>query len=823
MSSPIRRVVSVAVFASLASLTACGGGGDGGLTPPTTPPPPAPVASVVVAPDGQTLPLAQTTQLSAITRDAAGNTLTGRTIDWSAAPASVGTVSTAGVVTAVAPGTLTVTATSEGKSGTAQVNVVNNNPVATVSVSAPVTALIPAATAQLAAVLKDAANNTLTGRAVAWTASPSSVGTVSANGLVTAVAPGRLTVTATSEGKSANAVLSVLSGAVVGPTGGTITLSGGDVEIQVPAGAVAAGTTFTSEPLDVPSAPTPAGWQPVGKQYALGPVNTTFAQPVTVKFKFKSGDLPPFAMSGDLRVRLASAGQWTNLTNVVVDAANRTISGRTTTFGAAPSSVVSASSLTGVAGFGQPTAPALRVPGPTTGISAQDPTISLSPASGSVNFQQRSVTLFAVLAPNGTGVPLPANTPALLYRWTTTGRNGAISGPGPTQWTTTTDVQYTATNAVLNQLSGPIDDVKVEVLLNPTETDPTKQRVISATATIDADLNRTYDITPSSPVIGPGTAQSLQLVIRDKAGALLTLPTNQSLAWSSSANFGNIGTPGPRQETITYQANSTFNNPPPRVDDVVVKITEQRSTVTRVFKPAIFGTEGAFDETTVVRTVDIAEKKDFVEVKVNYQITLSPPSKTLGVNANTTLSVTMTPAYTGPGLMYKYTNPGAYGTLNVANGVRTTATTVTYTANATGGGTDKVRVEVVSVVAGVELESLGTAESNIQVDPLSAGFAVVVNPTPGGWFTGAQISIPKITGATSYDITAATPDGPYARSFSGATSSDQNSVNQVLDGGTVWKINLEGGFNTILSAQQARANLYQTKYGSVVFRITVNF
>jgi len=384
-------------------------------------------------------------------------------------------------------------------------------------------------------------------------------------------------------------------------------------------------------------------------------------------------------------------------------------------------------------------------------------------------------------------------------------------------------VQYTATNAVLNQLSGPIDDVKVEVLLNPTETDPALQRIISATATIDADLNRTYDITPSSPVIGPGAAQSLQLIIRDKAGALLTLPTNQSLAWSSSANFGNIGTPGPRQETITYQANSTFNNPPPRVDDVVVKITEQRSTVTRVFKPAIFGTEGAFDETTVVRTVDIAEKKDFVEVKVNYQITLNPPSKTLGVNANTALTVSMTPAYTGPGLMYKYTNPGVYGTLNVANGVRTAATTVTYTANATGGGTDKVRVEVVSVVAGVELESLGTAESNIQVDPLSAGFAVVVNPTPGGWFTGAQISIPKINGATSYDITATTPDGPYARSFSGATSSDQNSVNQVLDGGTVWKINIEGGFNTILSAQQARANLYQTKYGSVVFRIKVNF
>jgi len=499
---------------------------------------------------------------------------------------------------------------------------------------------------------------------------------------------------------------------------------------------------ITSVPVSALSTPAPASWRTVGQQYALGPVGTTFAQPVTVKFKFKSGDLPPFAMSGDLRVRQVSVGQWSSLSNVVVDTANKTISGRTTTFGMTSSILAGARPGLGVAGFGVASANSTQAQDPMMGIGAQDPMITLSPGTAGVNAQQRSVTFIAAIPPSGTGVPLPANTPAPQYRWSTTGRNGALSGPGPTQWTTTTDVQYTSTNAVLNQLSGPIDDVKVELLLNPGETDPSKQRVVSATATVNADLDRTYDVLPSLPVIAPSEAKIMQLLIRDKQGAVQPLPTAQLLAWTTSGAFGNIGTPGPRQETITYRANSAFTSPPPRVDDVVLNVTEVRNTVTRVYRPGPFGGEGAYDEQTVTRTVNIAQTKAFVEVKVNYQISIDPATKTLSVNGNTPLTARISPAYDGPGLMYKWTNPGARGTLNVANGVRTTSAGVTYTANGTGGGTDQVRVDVVSVAAGVELETLGSAVANIVVDSAKLGWRVV------------EFTLLSVTGIAQADCTA---------------------------------------------------------------------
>jgi hypothetical protein len=716
MSSALRSLLAVSAIAAFA---ACGGG-DAGPTPPVN----APVTTVLVTPDVQTLSPTQTLQLVATLRDAAGNVLTGRSTAWSATPSAIGSVTATGLVSAIAPGALTITATSEGRSGSAQITVISNSPVATITVSSPVQTLIPQGTVQLAVLLKDASGNALTGRSVAWAVTPSTVGSISASGVVTAIAQGTLTVTATCEGKSVSTTLAVVSGAMVGPTGGTFTLSGGDVEVQVPAGAVSANTMITSVPTSQPSMVQPAGWRSVGTQYALGPVGTTFAQPVTVKVKFGVNDLPAYAMSGDLKLRMASAGQWSSLSNVAVDAANKTIVGRTTTFGA------SSSALSGLLmGFGRDTpvsavANQWQAGEPTIGVGAEDPTILIAPRTASVNAQHRSVVFIASIPPKGTGVPLPANTPAPLYRWSTTGRNGALSGPGPTQWTTTTDVQYTATNAVLNQLSGPIDEVKVELLLNPGETDPVRQRIVSATATVDADLDKTYDVLPSSPVLAPSEAKNLQLLIRDKQGAVLALPPSQSLAWTTSGVFGNIGTPGPRQETVTYRANASVTGPPPRLDDVTVRVTEVRNTVIRVFRPGIIGGEGAYDDTTVVRTVTIAEKRILVDVRVNYQVSITPSPANIAANGNTSLAVSLAPAYTGPGLMYRWTNPGAYGALSVTNGTRTLSPSVTYKANGTGGGTDQVKVDVVSVVAGVELETLGSATVNVVVDSAKLGWRV---------------------------------------------------------------------------------------------------
>ena len=78
-----------------------------------------PVATVTVALASSTLNPGQTTQGTATARDSSGNVLSGRAIAWSTNNASVATASSAGIVTAVAAGNALISATSEGKSGSA--------------------------------------------------------------------------------------------------------------------------------------------------------------------------------------------------------------------------------------------------------------------------------------------------------------------------------------------------------------------------------------------------------------------------------------------------------------------------------------------------------------------------------------------------------------------------------------------------------------------------------------------------------------------------------------------------------------------------------
>jgi uncharacterized protein YjdB len=168
----------------------------------------APVASVAVSPASASLMAGQTVQLTATPEDANGSALTGRAVTWANSAAAVATVSASGLVTGVAAGTATVTATSEGKSGTATV-VVTGVPVAAVTVSPASTSLFVGQTAQLAVATKDSAGNVLTGRTISWASSSTTVATVSATGLVTAKAAGLATMAATSEGQRGTATVTV--------------------------------------------------------------------------------------------------------------------------------------------------------------------------------------------------------------------------------------------------------------------------------------------------------------------------------------------------------------------------------------------------------------------------------------------------------------------------------------------------------------------------------------------------------------------------------------------------------------------------------------
>ncbi|MEO8480048.1 MAG: Ig-like domain-containing protein [Gemmatimonadota bacterium] len=161
-----------------------------------------PVATVTVTGSTSALTPGLTVQLTATPRDAAGTGLSGRAITWTSSSLAVATVSN-GLVTAVGPGTATITATSEGKSGTLSitVNPIEPGPVASVVIVAPKTAFeVGDAAVSYGTTIKDAAGHVLVGRTVTWSAAPVGIVSVSLTGSVTAIAAGATTVTATSEG-----------------------------------------------------------------------------------------------------------------------------------------------------------------------------------------------------------------------------------------------------------------------------------------------------------------------------------------------------------------------------------------------------------------------------------------------------------------------------------------------------------------------------------------------------------------------------------------------------------------------------------------------
>lgn len=192
------------VSAGTATITAEseGASGDFPLTVATD------VASVTVsAPGGATqIVRGNTITLSATLRNLAGSTLLSRTVTWTSSDTSIATVSAAGVVTGRAQGgPVTIRAESDGVNGTYALTVLTD--VATVAVTPSTFTLNTAGhTQQLAATVRNAANEALAGRSIAWTTSNSSVASVSASGLVTVHRPGTATISATVDGVAGAAV-----------------------------------------------------------------------------------------------------------------------------------------------------------------------------------------------------------------------------------------------------------------------------------------------------------------------------------------------------------------------------------------------------------------------------------------------------------------------------------------------------------------------------------------------------------------------------------------------------------------------------------------
>ena len=184
------RLSAVAVMAVSVLVTACGGDSSG---------PPA-VKVVSVSSLATQVEVGATAQFTATAKDGKGNTLSGRALTWSASPATVASVDNAGVVTGVAPGTATITATSEGVSGTASITVLQV-PVASVVIDNRTPTVRQGGTAQLNALALDAIGRTLSGRTITWSSAFPGTASVTQQGLVTGVLAGSTYIRAVSETK----------------------------------------------------------------------------------------------------------------------------------------------------------------------------------------------------------------------------------------------------------------------------------------------------------------------------------------------------------------------------------------------------------------------------------------------------------------------------------------------------------------------------------------------------------------------------------------------------------------------------------------------
>src|SRR5438132_1696904 len=297
-------------------------------------PPPA-VASVDVTPPSASVQAGQTVQLTATPKDAGGTPLSGRTVTWSSSNTAVATVSNSGLVSGVTPGSATITATSERKSGTSSVPV-TNVPVATVQAGQ---------TVQLSGTPRDAGGTPLSGRTVTWSSSTTTVATVSNSGLVSGVTPGTATITATSEGKSGTSSVTVTNVPVA------------TVDVTPPSASVQAGQTvqLTGTPRDAGGNPlsgrtvTWSSSNPAVRtvsQSGRGSGVTTGAATITATSEGKSGTssisvTPVPVASVDVTPPSASvqAGQTVQLTATPKDANGDPLSGRTVTWSSSNTTV----------------------------------------------------------------------------------------------------------------------------------------------------------------------------------------------------------------------------------------------------------------------------------------------------------------------------------------------------------------------------------------------------------------------------------------------------------------------------------------------------
>ena len=476
----------------------------------------APVATVAVNPPTLTTTVGQTTQMTASARDADGVVLTGRPVTWTNSDNTVASISAQGLLTAKAAGTTTVTATSEGKSGTAAVTV-SINAVGAVTVQPQNPSVVQNAGVQLAAVVQDVLGAITTNRAVAWSSSNTSIAAVSASGLVTGVAPGTATITATSEGKSGGTTVTVtpapVSTVTIAPPSASVT-AGKTTQLTATA-KDANGNTLTGRAI---------GWTSSNSSIATvsetGLVTgvTAGSATITATSEGKSGTsnitvLTPILAVGSVTLAPSTAtiianGRTTTLVPTVKDAAGTVVTDRQITWSSSNTSVATVSS-SGVVTSGTTTGTA-TITATAEGKSGTS-TVTVTPVPvGSVTISPATPNVII-----GTTTPLAVTVKDL---------DGTVVTDRAVTWSSSANAKATVSQ------TGVVTGVD---LGTATITATSEGKNGTATVTVVPVPVGSVTVSPSNTSVNVGKTVPLSLTVKDLNGKVVT---DRVVTWSTSSN-----------------------------------------------------------------------------------------------------------------------------------------------------------------------------------------------------------------------------------------------------------------------------------------------
>lgn len=169
---------------------------------------PKEACSVTIAPTSLTLPVNGAATVVATAFDCDGNTISKKQPSFSSTDPTVVTVTPQGQVLAIAVGSTTISAVANGKSAVAHVTVTPEQ-ATSVTITPNTLTLRTGNTRQLTATARNNQQVVIPGRTFRWSSSNTAIVAVDQNGLITALTPGNVVVTAETDQTVGQAAIQV--------------------------------------------------------------------------------------------------------------------------------------------------------------------------------------------------------------------------------------------------------------------------------------------------------------------------------------------------------------------------------------------------------------------------------------------------------------------------------------------------------------------------------------------------------------------------------------------------------------------------------------